>query len=313
MLGRRNLRIKVMQELYAYKMDEAGSLGHLQNHLESMVEKFVALNLVNHAYLAAICAYADTDYQIKSARFIRDENQPASNRLATNAVMEMLTQSPGFQQGNKKYKINHYVDEIVVKNIYQELAKSSALSDYNRLEKITLADDAKILIYLLENIYSCSEEIAQQLEVHFPNFSDDNDYILNNIHKLFSQPAALQAEPFFPTEDSIKEEKDFATQLLSRTFKNDEKLEVLIKPCVANWDIERIAVIDLIIIKMAACELKFFPTIPIKVTMNEYIDIAKYYSTPKSKDFVNGVMDKLKNRMTEEGEIQKTGRGLVDH
>lgn len=302
-----------MQELYSFKMDEACALGQLQNHLDSMVDKFIVLNLVNHAYLAAICAYADTDFHIKSSRFIQEEGVALSNRLANNAIIESLISSVAYQQGSKKYKTDLYVDQVVVKNLYQQLAKSNELNTYNRLEIVTPQDDARILVYLLENIFSCSDEIAQQLEVYFPNFSDDNDYILNNIHKQFLQPANIRAENFFPSEEALKEEKEFATQLLSRTFKNDEKLEALIKPCVANWDIERIAVIDLIIIKMAACELKFFPTIPVKVTMNEYIDIAKYYSTPKSKDFVNGVIDKLKNRMTEEGEIQKSGRGLVDH
>ena len=99
---------------------------------------------------------------------------------------------------------------------------------------------------------------------------------------------------------------------MDKTIEHNKELSELIEPNLKNWEMDRVAILDLILMKMAVCELKYFPTIPVKVSINEYIDISKSYSTPKSKDFVNGVLDKIKNQMQGRGEIKKFGRGLME-
>jgi N utilization substance protein B len=108
------------------------------------------------------------------------------------------------------------------------------------------------------------------------------------------------------------EEKKFALELLTKSIAYNDELNTAIEPNLKNWDMDRVAILDLILMKQAVCELLYFPTVPIKVTINEYIDISKMYSTPKSKDFVNGVLDKVKNQLLASGAIKKTGRGLME-
>ena len=109
-----------------------------------------------------------------------------------------------------------------------------------------------------------------------------------------------------------EEEKKFGVDLLKKCYKHNEELTKDIEPNLKNWEMDRIAALDLVLMKMAVCELKYFPTVPVKVSINEYIDISKIYSTPKSKDFVNGVLDKTKLQLIELGLVNKQGRGLVD-
>lgn len=112
--------------------------------------------------------------------------------------------------------------------------------------------------------------------------------------------------------DAWEEEQKYAMDLLAKTIQSNEELSAIIQPKLKNWDMDRVAILDLILLKMAVSELKYFPTIPVKVTINEYIDISKLYSTPKSKEFVNGVLDRIKNELALNGEIKKHGRGLME-
>jgi N utilization substance protein B len=109
-----------------------------------------------------------------------------------------------------------------------------------------------------------------------------------------------------------KVEEDFAQELLRKTLENNERFTELIQPKLKNWDLDRIARLDMILMKMALCELIFFDQIPVKVSINEYIDISKVFSTPKSKDFINGILDSIMHELRERNEIKKTGRGLVE-
>ncbi|MCS6818802.1 MAG: transcription antitermination factor NusB, partial [Chitinophagales bacterium] len=109
-----------------------------------------------------------------------------------------------------------------------------------------------------------------------------------------------------------EKEQPFGFELLCKTYQHDTEITEVVRPFLCNWELERVAVVDLAILKLAMCEMLYMPTIPLKVTINEYVDISKYYSTPKSKDFINGVLDKAKNQLSEEGLIKKYGRGLVE-
>ena len=110
-----------------------------------------------------------------------------------------------------------------------------------------------------------------------------------------------------------QDDRDFAETLYKQTLADDAKSEKLIAESTQNWDVERVALLDKIILKMALCEMQLFRGIPVKVTINEYIEISKIYSTPKSKQFVNGVLDKLAQDLAASGDIRKSGRGLLDN
>ena len=111
----------------------------------------------------------------------------------------------------------------------------------------------------------------------------------------------------------LKEVKQFAIDLYRKTISHEQETETLIVSILENWDKERVALLDMLLMKMALTELLFFPEIPVKVTMNEYIDLSKLYSTPKSGEFINGILDSILKKLREEGRIEKSGRGMVEN
>jgi N utilization substance protein B len=136
--------------------------------------------------------------------------------------------------------------------------------------------------------------------------------LLQHVISKFIEGFSEDKNQFLSTLDVWAEEKKFALELLTKSIAYNDELNTAIEPNLKNWDMDRVAILDLILMKQAVCELLYFPTVPIKVTINEYIDISKMYSTPKSKDFVNGVLDKVKNQLLASGAIKKTGRGLME-
>jgi N utilization substance protein B len=160
-------------------------------------------------------------------------------------------------------------------------------------------------------VFSGNKSFEHHLEELFPNFDDDNS-LLQHVISKFIEGFSEDKNQFLSTLDVWAEEKKFALELLTKSIAYNDELNTAIEPNLKNWDMDRVAILDLILMKQAVCELLYFPTVPIKVTINEYIDISKMYSTPKSKDFVNGVLDKVKNQLLASGAIKKTGRGLME-
>ena len=146
----------------------------------------------------------------------------------------------------------------------------------------------------------------------FLNWIDDKSLVIGAVKKVIKSLPIEGTDflkEYYPDDETIN---DYGEPLLERTIKGDKALLEIIKPILTNWDHERLALIDMILLKMAACEMLEFPTIPAKVTLNEYVEVAKSYSTDKSKEFVNGVLDKLMKQLEEEGKLNKEGRGLDD-
>ena len=146
----------------------------------------------------------------------------------------------------------------------------------------------------------------------YPFWQEDKSLVIGALKKIFKQLPTTDEkffEEYLPDNDTVI---DFGKRLIELTMDQAGELEQLIEPTLKNWDMERLAVLDVILIKMALVEFLYFPTIPTKVTLDEYVDISKEYSTPKSKDFVNGILDRLMKSLSEEGKIKKEGRGLLE-
>ncbi|MES2620809.1 MAG: transcription antitermination factor NusB [Bacteroidota bacterium] len=313
MLGRRNLRIKVMQTLYGWEMDQDTQLTKLESHLHNQIQKSVALYLTNLLYVVEVCQYSMVDKAKRLARYIQtEEDAKASTTIAANAIVTFLLNDEQFNSFVKKEGVRNYVNEETVKNLFNELSSKQRYKEYSALQQPTLEQDKEIIAFMLKKVFSGFKDFEHHLEELFINFDDDNALILHILGKYVDAFSENSRNNFFQTMDVWEEEKKFALQLLARTVQYNEELVAYIEPNLKNWEMDRVAVLDLILMKMAVCELKYFPTIPVKVTINEYIDISKLYSTPKSKDFVNGVLDKVKNQMKESSEIKKHGRGLME-
>lgn len=313
MLGRRNLRIKVMQELYSWEIDHEIPLNKLEGHLAGQIHKSSALYLTNLLYLIEVCNYSMVDKAKRLAKYIQTEDDTnARTTIAANVVIQNLQADEQFTASVKKDGIHNYISQDIVRDIFNELAAKQKYKDYSALDKPTLEQDKEIILYLIKKFFDTNKDLEHHLEEIFINYDDDNALLLHVLGKYIEAFDTEKSNNFFPGQKDWEEEKKFALLLLARTIQQNEELIALIEPKLKNWDMDRVAVLDLILMKMAVCELKYFPNIPVKVSINEYIDISKFYSTPKSKDFVNGVLDKVKNEMMDKGEIKKFGRGLME-
>ncbi len=312
MLGRRNLRVKVMQALYAWEMDNSTPFVQLEGNLRTQIHRAVSLYLINLQYLVEVCNYSMVDKAKRMAKYIRTaEDEKASTTIAANRIVKYLQDNEEFNTLTKKDGLRNYINEDLVKKLFNELASKQRYKEYSAHSTTTLEQDKDIIIFLLKKIIHDSSDYHAFLEETFINFDDDNDLLLHIISK-FTEAFEEEKRNYFQSIEIWEEEKKFAFDLLAKTTEHNEELVAIIQPNLKNWEMDRVAVLDLILMKMAVCELKYFPTVPVKVSINEYIDISKLYSTPKSKDFVNGVLDKVRKQLLDKGEIKKFGRGLME-
>lgn len=312
MLGRRNLRIKVMQVLYGWEMDHSVPYKTLESELKRQIQRTVNLYVTQVQYLIEVCNYSMVDKAKRLAKFIKtEEDINASTAIASNQIVKYLSQHQRINELAKAEGIRNYVQQDIVKNLFNELQVKQKYKEYNALTEHGLQSDRDVLIYIVKKIMLESENLAQHLEEHFVNYQDDNNLLLHVLTK-YIEGFDGNKDVFTQGLELWEEEKQFALDLLAKTIDHNDELTENIKPNLKNWDMDRVAILDLIILKMAVCELKHFPTVPVKVSINEYIDISKMYSTPKSKDFVNGVLDKVRIQLQDADAIKKYGRGLME-
>jgi N utilization substance protein B len=301
-----------MQALYAWEMDRETPLIRLEGMLKTQIQRSVNLYITNLCYLEEVCKYSMVDKARRLAKFIKtEEDTNASTTIAANRIVSYLDSNEQFNTLVKKEGIRNYVTEDVVKNLFSELAAKPKYKEYAAVAHPDLAQDKEIVTLILKKILPADKNLENHLEEIFINYEDDNGLILYIISKYVDSFDQSKGN-FFQSIDVWEEEKKFAFDLLAKTIQFTDELSTYIEPNLKNWEMDRVAILDLVLMKMAVCELKYFPTIPVKVSINEYIDISKLYSTPKSKDFVNGVLDKVKNQMQANGEIKKFGRGLLE-
>jgi N utilization substance protein B len=199
-----------------------------------------------------------------------------------------------------------------VKSAFKDLMESESFVTYSRLENPTIIQDREIIIFFFKEIIAVSEVFYEYMEDHELTWIDDlpvvNTFTLKMLNKI--DPSDFNSLNF-PEMSPSDEDPQFAVELLEKVVVKNDELKLELEGRTPNWDSDRIAFIDSILIKMATAELLYFPTIPPKVTMNEYIEISKDYSTPKSNIFINGILDKMIKDFNKKGCLNKTGRGLL--
>lgn len=313
MLSRRNVRIKVMQSLYAFERDAFPTELAAKKYLNNSLQQAHTVSLYLLYLLRETANYAYHEAELRAAKHLpTDEDLNFSTRLAQdNSIIEELNNSTEFGKKIEALHFKHFEEDGLTKKLFKSLLKKQAYKNYVALPKNELKDDREILLTLFNKVFSHEEDLQNHLEEHFPNWIDDKNPISFKISQILEQ-----FQPEKSLEDALQngisdEDMEFAQDLFETTLEHTEEYDALIAPKLVNWDLERIAVLDMILMKMALAELLNFKFIPIKVSINEYIEIAKVYSTPKSKDFVNGVLDKLMKELKESGKIKKAGRGLL--
>lgn len=246
----------------------------------------------------------------KSKLLPQDEDLSFTPKLYENKLVQSLESSHTLEEAAEKHRFNESLDIDLVREVYRKYSKSEAYRKYLQ-SKTTLVDDRKILLDLFRFLRK-DDVFNELLEDNYINLEDDKSLIVGAVKKVIKELPNEDKnflKEYFPDDDTWM---DFGKFLLEMTLEKDEDIAKLISPTLKNWDADRLAAVDTILIKMALSEMLYFPSIPTKVTINEYLEIAKNYSTVKSKDFINGILDTLLKELTESGKIQKKGRGLKD-
>ncbi|HQU58542.1 MAG TPA: transcription antitermination factor NusB [Saprospiraceae bacterium] len=311
MLSRRNVRIKVMQMLYSMSRDSKLGLNDIVNRYRSNVQKSFELYLFTLLSLLRIAGYSKNDAAQKGAKLLpSEEDKQFTAKLVDNSLVLSLLNNQGLQQEFKKYKLASKFDHDNVRLFYTDFAKTDEYKEYIKDENSSEEGHRDILLGLFKHLIN-SESYDEFLEDNYSNWIDDKSLIVGAIKKTIKALPAEESfyEEYRPAAEAIE---DFGEKLLRKVCETDEELLGLIEPTLRNWDADRVAVLDMILIKMALCELMDFPSIPTKVTLNEFVEISKLYSTDKSKDFINGILDRLMKQLHKDGKIQKTGRGLQE-
>jgi len=312
MISRRNIRVKVMQALYTLETSfpADGTLSSntiIQKGLKILNEKIENssdLFTLMLAYLTKIAQYAEVDARNRSAKYLpTDADKKVSIKIAGNTFVWELLENETFKEKIKESKLDQYIDQSWIKKLYQQLETSEEYQKYILEESRDSTEEKNIIKYLWYKIILNNENFIEFISDEWSTWEDDSDMLFMLFENLFKNPKNINFLRFISAE-----KKEFAVTLLETVLEKEDYLLGLIQPKFKNWDSERIAIIDLTLLKMGVCELLYFPTIPTKVTINENIEIAKQYSTEQSGQFVNGVLDNILKELTKEGTIRKIER-----
>jgi transcription antitermination protein NusB len=314
MLNRRHLRVKVLQSLYAFFQSGNTALPVGEKELLFGIEKIYDL------YLYQLCLIIETG---KLARKIIEDNKnkhiPSredlnpNTRFINNKCLMSISGNSDLEKKLKDRKISWAKSPEIVKKIYSQFKEGKHYQAYMEMPQSGFEQDRDLILKLLKN-YICENELLHHFyEETSIYWLDDwelvNKMIIKGLKAMENGSAAQVFEVMQLYKDS--EDKEFAVDLFRKTIINAKEFGPMIAAKTQNWDIERIALMDVIIMKMALTEILKFPNIPIKVSLNEYIELSKMYSTPKSKVFVNGVLDKLVEELAKDNKINKITKGMA--
>jgi N utilization substance protein B len=317
MISRRILRVKVMQVLFAHRIGGGESRAALEKILMKRIEKTKQLYFVYLQFLIEICQYSLVDAAKRANKYIvKDEDININTDIAKSALIVTITNSEIFKEKQKKYSAAGFIDKKLVKDLFKQLQQTDKYVNYCEIKEKSSADEIEIIRYIAKKIIGASVSLDEMLSEHFMNLEDDHFVTLHSLQKKLKEYEEIDSSNFIKTiliEEDDSEDIEFAKSLLDNSLEEDESIDHIIQPRLKNWDMDRVAMMDIILLKLAICEFLYFPFIPLKVSLNEYIDISKEYSTSKSKDFINGILDKTMKILDEEGKIKKLGRGLINN
>lgn len=312
MLSRRHLRIRVMQALYSYYQSEPKEMNRTEQELLNGTKKIYELYLLVLQMFLELAHQEEMYYEDAPASAVTGKRKSAEKLLNDNAFIIWLKQSKQFEKLIKDNKISWQSDNDTVKKSFFQLRQIEEYKTYSTSNAHTLKQDIELINWIFKEVFTNQDLIKSLLEERTIYWAESLDLIESIIAKTLDtgkNTGEFKLSPLYKDEeDDIKFMKD----LVKYTIRDDEYFTTMIGEKTQNWDADRIAMVDIILMKMALCEILHLSSIPIKVSINEYIDISKDYSTPNSKSFINGVIDKLVVELRAAGKIVKTGRGLLE-
>lgn len=312
MINRRHIRVKVMQSVYAMLHSKSDNLPKEEKFLYHSIDKMYELYVNMMQLMVEVRNMERNHMKLASQKFLATpEELKPSTKFINNKIFLELQSSGSLSQFIDDQNLNRWeVDSEFVSEIWKQTKESQLYKDYMSSEKDSFKADKEFAISFYKEIIAPNEKLADYYEGEQISWTDDLPFV--NTWVVKSLTKFKEHHPFI-LGDLYKDEDDkkFVVELFRKVILNHEKFEADIEEETPNWDAERIADLDMILLKMAICEFLYFPSIPTRVTINEYIEISKDYSTTKSSFFINGVLDKILKKYTETKRMTKVGRGLL--
>ncbi|GGK17201.1 N utilization substance protein B [Yeosuana aromativorans] len=314
MLNRRHIRVKVMQTIYAFKGNESDDFSKNQKFLLFSIDNMYNLYLLLISLLIEVQKRAEDHLQKKQqAHLATREDKDPNRKFVNNQVLQLIKENNALKYQLEIHKINNWeLDSEYVDIIFRAIMGSDLYKDYMKTRVSDFKEDKEFIVDIYKEIIAPNDKLYDYIEDKNLTWLDDLPTVNTTILKLLrkTKPSASDSH-FTPKLYKDQEDKQFAIDLFKKTILNKTALNGEIEQKTQNWDSDRIATVDFVLLQMAICELQNFSSIPVKVTMNEYLEIAKEYSTPKSSIFINGILDKLVKEYEADGKLTKIGRGLM--
>ena len=312
MISRRMLRIKVVKALYAHMKSDADSLMASEKMLVTSIDKTYDLYFLLMSLVVEMAQYAEQRQEAaKNKKLPTYEDLNPNRKFVDNAVIRLLAQSDSVNDYLAARKLSWAKYPELVKSLYTQLEQSDYFKKYMTSQESSFREDLALITEFYTRELEESEILESALDEMSILWNDDLGFALIMVTRTLSNMRASHTDvKVLPKFKSI-EDLDFARELFAKAAVNFDNYQEEIEKYTRNWDVERIAFMDNLIMATAVAELVTFPSIPVKVTLDEYIEIAKYYSTHGSSTFINGILDKIVASFTEEGKINKSGRGLI--
>jgi N utilization substance protein B len=313
MISRRLLRVKALMALYAFNRREDESLAQAETELMFSIGKSYDLY---HYLLLLVLEVADiAEEKIEQAlqkRIPSHEDLNPKRRFIDNHVIAQLRKNIEFKTYVSSKKLSWINNSHIPRLLYNKMIVWEVYEEYMKLENNNYLSDKKFITRLITDLFSNSEDLQVNLEEQSIYWNDDMEYISSMVEKTLKKFKTDSGErtslmPLFKND----EDEEFVKILFRKAILHSKKCSELIDKNTTNWEVDRIALMDILVMQLAITEILEFPEIPVKVTLNEYIEIAKYYCTSKSSTFVNGILDNIVKEIRDQGLFNKFGRGLV--
>jgi N utilization substance protein B len=301
MITRRNIRVKIMQTLYSLEAQDNQKTGDGQRILQKHFDQSRQLLIYLIYFLTELARYAETDSLRRSSKHLPTElDKNVNTKLAGNQLLWKMLEQESYQKIIKKDKPELIDHADMVRKLYLELREAEVYKEYILENSRDKKPEKEILEYIFNDFMLANESFESHLDEIFPNWGDDAEMMQKLVTGYLNKTSVFNFEEIISVEKA-----SFARDLLTAVLEKKEVSMELIRPKLKNWDADRIATLDMILMQMGVCEFLFFETIPPKVTINEYIDLAKDYSTPLSGQFVNGILDNIHKDLVTENKMHK--------
>ncbi len=314
MISRRLVRIKAMQTYYSFLQDSGEvSTGKIWRELQHNINQSFELYIHMHCLIIAIADFAENRMEISKNKHIPTETELNPNlKFINNKVIKAFRENTKISVYMNKTHFNWSEHPEFIKKLWFQVKESEYFNNYMESSKDSVKEDFQIVNKIISKTITGNPELDEILEDRSIFWNDDLEFLLSNIIQNAKKLDEENIENFHLAE-LYKNESDekFAKELIVKASMNKDKFDELILDTLKKWELERVAFMDRVILHLAICEMTELPDMPVKVTINEYLDISKFYSTEKSSIFINGILDKIYYKLKNEDKLNKQGLGLV--